>query len=172
MDGGAWWATVHGVTKSRTRLSDFTSAACRVSQRSLVRVHFGSWHWSCAQQPRRLHWLSSWTGFYFTEKFGGWMQRTQGVEEWGQLLISQLRMSHLILTCTQNGRLDCPVFWWLGYSIKERKVPDTLDLYNHVCLTIFQLIEGQQFLMKPSASQVIGWISFQTIFWAKFHRCS
>ena len=24
MDGGAWWATVHGVTKGRTRLSDFT----------------------------------------------------------------------------------------------------------------------------------------------------
>ena len=25
MDQGAWWATVHGVTKSWTRLSDFTS---------------------------------------------------------------------------------------------------------------------------------------------------
>ena len=24
MEGGAWWAAVHGVTKSRTRLSDFT----------------------------------------------------------------------------------------------------------------------------------------------------
>ena len=24
MDGGTWWAAVHGVTKSRTRLSDFT----------------------------------------------------------------------------------------------------------------------------------------------------
>ena len=24
MDGGAWWAVVHGVPKSRTRLSDFT----------------------------------------------------------------------------------------------------------------------------------------------------
>ena len=24
MDGGAWWATVHRVAKSRTRLSDFT----------------------------------------------------------------------------------------------------------------------------------------------------
>ena len=24
MDGGAWWATVHGVAKSRTLLSDFT----------------------------------------------------------------------------------------------------------------------------------------------------
>ena len=25
MDGGAWWATVHGVAKSQTRLSDLTS---------------------------------------------------------------------------------------------------------------------------------------------------
>ena len=25
MDGGAWWATVHGVAKSWTQLSDFTS---------------------------------------------------------------------------------------------------------------------------------------------------
>ena len=24
MDGGAWWVTVHGVAKGRTRLSDFT----------------------------------------------------------------------------------------------------------------------------------------------------
>ena len=24
MDGGPWWAAVHGVSKSRTRLSDFT----------------------------------------------------------------------------------------------------------------------------------------------------
>ena len=24
MDGGAWWAAVHGVAKSRTKLSDFT----------------------------------------------------------------------------------------------------------------------------------------------------
>ena len=26
MDRGGWWATVHGVTKSRTQLSDFTLA--------------------------------------------------------------------------------------------------------------------------------------------------
>ena len=34
MDLGAWWATVHGIAKSRTRLSDFTftgsSAGCSV----------------------------------------------------------------------------------------------------------------------------------------------
>ena len=23
MDGGAWWATIHGIRKSQTRLSDF-----------------------------------------------------------------------------------------------------------------------------------------------------
>ena len=34
MEGGAWWATVHGVAKSRTRLSDFTSLS--LSRTSLV----------------------------------------------------------------------------------------------------------------------------------------
>ena len=28
MDRGAWWATIHGVTKSRTRLSDFCACVC------------------------------------------------------------------------------------------------------------------------------------------------
>ena len=30
MDGGAWWATVHGVAKSQTRLSDFTHSLGRI----------------------------------------------------------------------------------------------------------------------------------------------
>ena len=28
MDGGAWWAIVHGVSKSQTRLSEFTFTLC------------------------------------------------------------------------------------------------------------------------------------------------
>ena len=28
MDGGAWWATVHGVTKNQTRLSTQRLAVC------------------------------------------------------------------------------------------------------------------------------------------------
>ena len=31
MDRGAWWATVHGVAKRWTRLSDFTNAPCTVT---------------------------------------------------------------------------------------------------------------------------------------------
>ena len=32
MDGGAWWAIVHGVTKSQTPLSDFSLTICEYIQ--------------------------------------------------------------------------------------------------------------------------------------------
>ena len=41
MDGGAWWATVHRVAKSRTRLSDFTSL--RFIHWWLPHLHFWPW---------------------------------------------------------------------------------------------------------------------------------
>ena len=41
MDGGAWWATGHGVAKSRTRLSDFTSLSLKQSSK-----------WKQGPQPR------------------------------------------------------------------------------------------------------------------------
>ena len=37
MDGGAWWAAVHGVAKSRTRLSDFTfTFLCRALEKEMA----------------------------------------------------------------------------------------------------------------------------------------
>ena len=36
MAGGAWWAMVHGVTKSQTRLSDFTFTFFLPSSESLL----------------------------------------------------------------------------------------------------------------------------------------
>ena len=36
MDGEAWWAIVHGVAKSRTRLRDFTSTSTESQGASLV----------------------------------------------------------------------------------------------------------------------------------------
>jgi len=35
MDGGAWWAAIHWVTKSQTRLSDLAAAAAAYDQYSL-----------------------------------------------------------------------------------------------------------------------------------------
>ena len=36
MEGGAWWATVHGVAKSQTGLSDFTLTFNAMPYASLV----------------------------------------------------------------------------------------------------------------------------------------
>ena len=36
MDGGAWWATVHGITESRTQLSDFTGSLVTFNHQFLL----------------------------------------------------------------------------------------------------------------------------------------
>ena len=41
-DRGAWRATVHGVSKSRTRLSDFTSIYCRRSSSQIIKSSFSN----------------------------------------------------------------------------------------------------------------------------------
>ena len=45
MDGGAWWATVHGVSKSRTRLSDFTFTLCFHALEKEVATHSSVLAW-------------------------------------------------------------------------------------------------------------------------------
>ena len=40
MDGGTWWATVHGVEKSQTRLNDPTYTRKERSQIKNVTFHF------------------------------------------------------------------------------------------------------------------------------------
>ena len=53
MDGGAWWAAVHGVTKSQTRLNDFTLNFH--FQFSLSRIGEGTGNsipCSCLEDPR------------------------------------------------------------------------------------------------------------------------
>ena len=51
MDGGALWAAVHGVTKSRTRLSDFTFT-----------FHFHAWEKEMATHSSVLAWRIPGTG--------------------------------------------------------------------------------------------------------------
>ena len=70
MDRGAWWATVHGVAKSRTRLSDFTffhssaaAAAAKLLQSCLCDPVDGSPPGSSIHgilQARALEWVTYW----------------------------------------------------------------------------------------------------------------
>ena len=72
MDGGAWWAAVHGVTKSRTRLSDFTFTFHFHALEKEMATHSSVLAWripgmgslvaavyGVAQSRTRLKWLSS-----------------------------------------------------------------------------------------------------------------
>ena len=45
MDGGAWWATVHGVSKSRTRLRQLSMHAC------VGEVNGNPLQYSCLENP-------------------------------------------------------------------------------------------------------------------------
>ena len=56
MDGGAWWATVHGVAKSRTRLNDFTFAFHSLALEREVATHSSvlAWRIPWMGEPGRL----------------------------------------------------------------------------------------------------------------------
>ena len=45
MDGGAWWAAVHGVTTSWTRLSDFTFTFHFLALEEEMVTHFSVLAW-------------------------------------------------------------------------------------------------------------------------------
>ena len=68
-DGRAWWAAVHGVAKSRTRLSDFTftfSLSC-IGQGNGNRLHC-----SCLENPRgRRAW---WAAIYGVTQSWTWLK--------------------------------------------------------------------------------------------------
>ena len=61
MDGGAWWAAVHGVAKSRTRLSDFTfTFHCHASEKEMA-THSSvlAWRIPWTEKPGRLQSMGS-----------------------------------------------------------------------------------------------------------------
>ena len=45
MGGGAWWAAVHGVAKSRTRLSDFTFTFHFLASEKEMAIHSSILAW-------------------------------------------------------------------------------------------------------------------------------
>ena len=52
MDGGAWWAAVHGVARSRTRLSDFTFTFHFHALEKEMTTHSNPLQCSCLENPR------------------------------------------------------------------------------------------------------------------------
>ena len=61
MDGGAWWAAVHGVAKSRTQLSDFTFTFHFHALEKEMATHSSTLAWKIPQmeEPGRLQSVGS-----------------------------------------------------------------------------------------------------------------
>ena len=61
MDGEAWWAAVHGVAKSRTRLSDFTLTFHFHALEKAMVTHSSSFAWKIPwmEEPGRLQYIES-----------------------------------------------------------------------------------------------------------------
>ena len=58
MDGGAWWAAVHGIAKSQTRLSDFTFTSHFPALEKEMATHSSVLAWripGTREAPRNLH---------------------------------------------------------------------------------------------------------------------
>ena len=66
MDRGAWWAAVHEVKKSQTRLSDFTFT-----------FHFHALEKEMATHPSILAWRIPGMGAWWTAIYGVTQSRTQ-----------------------------------------------------------------------------------------------
>ena len=84
-DGGACWAAVHGVTKSRTRLGDFTFT-----------FHFNAWEKEMATHSSILAWR--------IPGMGAWWAAVYGVAQ-SLTRLKQLSSSSspsLILFCLEN----------------------------------------------------------------------
>ena len=61
MDGGAWWAAVLGIAKSRTRLSDFPFTFHFHALEKEMATHSSTLAWKipCAEEPGRLQLMGS-----------------------------------------------------------------------------------------------------------------
>ena len=61
MDGGAWWASVHGVAKSRTQLSEVAKSRTRLSD-FIFTFHFHALEKEMATHASVLAWRIPGTG--------------------------------------------------------------------------------------------------------------
>ena len=61
MDGGAWWAAVHGVAKSQTQLSDFTFTSHFHALEKEMATHSSvlAWKITWIEEPCRLQSMGS-----------------------------------------------------------------------------------------------------------------
>ena len=111
IDGGAWWAAVHGVTKSQTQLSNFTFTCFLESHCSFIKGGF---------VPPLLHYFQESQPFWDHEPFGKsgehygpslrimfYMYKTHGILK-NPILLKRKKESEVVQSCpTLCDSMDC-----------------------------------------------------------------
>ena len=109
MNRGAWWTTVHGVAKSRTRLSNW------VHMHTHTHTRARPWGAQRKSQVRISHRMKSRSNPY-TEITAGWDSPA-----WVMLFL--LALSHLIYPTALQGGDHCPCFRNEGAEVLRDCVP-------------------------------------------------
>ena len=116
MDGGAWWAAVHGAAQSRTRLSNFTF----IFHFSLSCVREGNGNplqCSCLENPRdRRAW---WAAVYGVAQSQTWLKRLSS--SCSKIVILSLPFpgstSPILSNVIDVDRVKTPSLFWLFFFI-------------------------------------------------------
>ena len=158
MDGGAWWAVVHGVTKSQTRLSDFTFT-----------FHFHALEQEMATHSSILAWRIPGTGEPVRLPSVG--SHRVG-HDWSDLAVSSSSLLvTLLLSCPWNSEFHI-IYWWFCEKCSAR-----VD-FHHLLRTlvmiwcdIFQLIHkwksGKKYLFLKCLLESLG---SQVSAYSPFHK--
>ena len=98
MDGGAWWAAVHGVAKSWTRLSDFTFTF-HFSLSCIGEGNGNPLQCSCLENPRDGG--AWWAAVYGVTQSQTRLKRPskQQQQRQGRILLTWASASFLVLVC-------------------------------------------------------------------------
>ena len=129
MDGGAWWAAVHGVTESWTRLSDFTFT-----------FHFHALEKEMATHSSVLAWRISGT-----------------VEPGGLLSMGSHSVGHdwnnLAAAAGKGGAVSSPVSLFIKNEIRSH----WLEVSHKSCLNQFLTKEMEIYYWLTPLSWIWGW---------------
>ena len=98
MDGGAWWAAVHGVARSRTRLSDFTFTF-HFSLSCIGEGNGNPLQCSCLENPRDGR--AWWAAVYGVAESQTWLKRLSSSMT-NPCLTSQLNCFDFILCAMES----------------------------------------------------------------------
>ena len=133
MDGGAWWAAVHGVAKSQTRLSDFTFTFPFHALEKAMTPHSSvlAWRIPWMAEPGRLQSMGS----------------LRVGRDWATSLscVGEGNGDPLQSSCLENTR-DGGAWWASVYGVAQSRTrlkrlsSSSIYIYIHIFLVLFSII--------------------------------